>query len=593
MGRQHTIVAIATITLCFVAIFASTGVHCDTHVQQHVQTERERGSITIGPVTALVQERLGAVVSRPVSNAEKKKLEEKLEEKKRLLKLKKKKAAAAAAAVTAAQKRSHAAAAAAAAAAAKKTAVPAKKPHTASHAQKHPAAAGPKKHHAPAAAGPKKHHAPAAAGGGHHGGHGEHGHSKVEKAAHLAHEAHLPIHAYHDIHSAQHGHQKPLTNSMGKTGASMWTKTVNGATSLFNKAKGHVKNFFNAARTKAGTAAAKVVGAARTQASAVAGAAAKAKHALNVAAGNVQSAAVAAGAKFAKAAPKTAAAVKTAAHKVGNVARAAGKGFAHVTNRVGARAGPAVGNFVAKVAQNAPGIANTAAKTAAASGKVLAAGGRALVSQTSANILRYGAAGLSGIHAYQGSDQTSQGGRITEGVGVGASRAMMYGSLPVTIADMALPKGVKPSEIYDSLANTAGAIVDTAKGDGLALNRVNDANQRGDHGKIIQEASRLGQGLSDTGELAYGALRGQLSQQQIDRRLNDIHARNLAGKNGLLMREGARAGEYWADRGVRQGLADGWDAAKWGVGRAASHTRRAASRATSWVGNKLSALKFW
>lgn len=129
--------------------------------------------------------------------------------------------------------------------------------------------------------------------------------------------------------------------------------------------------------------------------------------------------------------------------------------------------------------------------------------GKAIFSKTGGNNLCYGGGLFGGIDSYQSSDKKHTSARVAEGVSKGATSAMKYGSLPVTLADMAMKKvGLKDytlGKIYDSLSSTVGGVVDLAKGNDRALDSVHEKNIRGDQGKITQSAVKAGEWRADEG----------------------------------------------------------------------------------------------
>jgi hypothetical protein len=149
-------------------------------------------------------------------------------------------------------------------------------------------------------------------------------------------------------------------------------------------------------------------------------------------------------------------------------------------------------------------------------GRMLMTTGRVVASKPFTRGLIVIGAGLEAVAGYADSSAQTTAGKVTNAALGGAGGALTMVNPAVAAVDLVVPKGYKPSEVF---RGTAGALT------------------------VIGEAFLT----EDT------------------KPLDEFHKKSMEGHYGKVMQAASEAGEYWADKGIVDGLKEFTDAVRWWV----------------------------
>jgi hypothetical protein len=167
---------------------------------------------------------------------------------------------------------------------------------------------------------------------------------------------------------------------------------------------------------------------------------------------------------------------------------------------------------------------------------------------------------VSAVESYKTSPAESTPGKPANGLLGGGAGALTMANPWVAAADLVLPKGYKPAEHFRGTADAMTAIAESFSTKSDAMVNFQKHSINGEYGKVMQEASGLGQFFSDMVPGVDAIFRANDSKP-----LDAVHKRSMDGAYGKVLQAASEAGEFWSKTGFEGGMREFGEAVKWWV----------------------------
>lgn len=177
------------------------------------------------------------------------------------------------------------------------------------------------------------------------------------------------------------------------------------------------------------------------------------------------------------------------------------------------------------------------------------------------SLIAVGAA-CAAIETYHDSPAETTPGKIKNALLGGGAGALTMANPVVAAADLLLPKGYKPGELFRGTADALSSIDEAmfSPEPTGAMENFHRRSRDGVYGKAMQEASGFGDFFADAAPAISAVIRNYDNKP-----LDDMHKRSMQGAYGKVLRAASEAGEFWSERGLKGGFNDFTHSLRWWV----------------------------